>query len=237
MFITGTDTDCGKTTISLGVMAALQQRNWHVLGMKPIASGCAVTPEGLRNADALQLLAQSSHREPYTLVNPYAFAPPLAPHLAAAQLGETIDFARIIKAYRTLAATANIVIVEGVGGWRVPLTSTQFVSDLALALKLPVILVIGLKLGCINHALLTVESIHASGAHFIGWIGNQIDSNMLALNANLTTLNELIAAPCFGLVSWNTAIDASHIAAQLNIELLEQAALKMTFTNVITCSE
>lgn len=220
IFITGTDTDCGKTTISLGLMAALQQRGLRVNGMKPVASGCAMTPAGLRNADARQLLAQSSHRNAYALVNPYAFAPPIAPHLAAIQAGVTIDFAAIIKAYQTLAATAEVVIVEGVGGWRVPLTPKQLVSDLALALDLPVIMVIGLKLGCINHALLTAESIRASGAQCVGWVGNQIDPQMPELTANVATLTELIAAPCLGIVPWNTAINAQHIAAQLTVELL-----------------
>ncbi|PQJ96655.1 dethiobiotin synthase [Chromatium okenii] len=236
IFITGTDTDCGKTTISLGLMAAMQQRGLRVNGMKPVASGCAMTPAGLRNADARQLLAQSSHRNAYALVNPYAFAPPIAPHLAAIQAGVTIDFVNIIKAYQTLAATAEVVIVEGVGGWRVPLMPNQCVSDLALALEIPVILVVGFKLGCLNHALLTAESIRASGAHLIGWICNQIDPKMQALNANLATLNELIAAPCLGVVPWNTAVNAQQIATQLKVELLTRSiVMEPASTGIITC--
>jgi dethiobiotin synthetase len=198
-----------------------------------------MTPAGLRNADARQLLAQSSHRNAYALVNPYAFAPPIAPHLAAIQAGVTIDFADIIKAYQTLAATAEVVIVEGVGGWRVPLTPQQAVSDLALALDLPVIMVIGLKLGCINHALLTAESIRASGAHLIGWIGNQTDPKMQELTANIATLSELIVAPCFGIVKWNTPINVQQIAMQLNIELLTGAVMVMepAHTGIITCDQ
>jgi dethiobiotin synthetase len=237
LFITGTDTDCGKTTISLGLMSALQQQNLRVSGMKPVASGCAMTPEGLRNADALQLLAQSSHRAAYSLVNPYAFAPPIAPHVAAAQINVTIDFTKIINIYQMLAMTAEVIIVEGVGGWRVPLTPQQYVSDLALALKIPVILVVGLKLGCINHALLTAESIRASGAHFIGWIGKHIDPKMQELTANLSTLNERITAPCLGVVPWNTTINARQIAMQLNIELLRSSIVvaEPAHTRIITC--
>jgi dethiobiotin synthetase len=171
VFITGTDTDCGKTAISLGLMAALQSRGLHVLGMKPVASGCALEPSGLRNADALRLLEQGSSREHYDWINPYAFGPPIAPHLAAAEAGIEISLTRIVTAYLALEARADWVVVEGVGGWRVPLGPDLSLSDLPSALELPVILVVGLRLGCINHALLTAESIQISDARLIGWIG------------------------------------------------------------------
>ncbi|WP_295387538.1 dethiobiotin synthase [uncultured Thiodictyon sp.] len=200
VFITGTDTDCGKTTVSLGLMAAWQARGERVLGMKPVASGCDLSPSGLRNADALRLQGQGSHAAPYELINPYAFAPPIAPHIAARQAGIEITAEPIARAYRALAAQCDRLVVEGVGGWRVPLSPRLSGSDLPGVLDLPVILVVRLKLGCINHALLTAESIRARGCTLAGWIGNGIDPGMQAGEENLATLGELIEAPCLGVI-------------------------------------
>ncbi|WP_295398762.1 dethiobiotin synthase [uncultured Thiocystis sp.] len=215
VFVTGTDTGCGKTAISVGLMAALQSRGLRVLGMKPVASGCALTPSGLRNEDALTLQEQGSSREPYERINPYAFAPPIAPHLAATAAGVAIDLAAIVRAYGALDAKANLVVVEGVGGWRVPLGPDFSLSDLPAALELPVILVVGLKLGCLNHALLTAESIQSSDTRLIGWIGNQIDPEMLVLDANLATLANLIEAPCLGVVPWLDHPEPAQVAGYL----------------------
>lgn len=215
IFITGTDTGCGKTAISVGLMAALQATGWRVLGMKPVASGCALTPDGLRNADALALQEQGSSREPYERINPYAFAPPIAPHLAATAAGVAIDPTAIVRAYSALDARADLVVVEGVGGWRVPLGPDFSLSDLPAALELPVILVVGLKLGCLNHALLTAESIQSSHTRLIGWIGNQVDPGMLALDENLATLTALIEAPCLGVVPWLNGTEPERVAAFL----------------------
>ncbi len=236
-FITGTDTDCGKTTISLGLMAALQRRGLRVLGMKPVATGATCWSEvdlaitswaalskkfGVKtlkfNSDALQLLAQGSTLEPYELINPYLFVPPIAPHLAAAQINVTIDANTIITAYNHLATRADRIIVEGVGGWRVPLAPNFFLSDLAVMLQLPVIVIIGLKLGCINHALLTIENIRASGAPIHGWIANQIDPNLRERDGILATLTKLITAPCLGIVPWLDAATPQQIADYLRIE-------------------
>ena len=221
LFVTGTDTGCGKTEISLGLMAAVQTTGAKVLGMKPVASGCTPSPDGLRNDDAVRLRAQGSSEAPYGLVNPYAFAPPIAPHIAAGEAGIEIRLPTIEQAYRALAGEADQVIVEGVGGWRVPLGRNLFVSDIPRALGLPVILVVGLKLGCINHALLTVESIQSSGGVLLGWVANQVDPTMLSRDANLATLAALIDAPCLGVLPWLEAPTPSELAGYLHPELID----------------
>lgn len=221
LFVTGTDTGCGKTEISLGLMAAMQATGQSVLGMKPVASGCARSPNGLRNNDAVRLRAQGSTEAPYGLVNPYAFEPAIAPHIAAGESGVEIRIPNIEQAYRTLAGEADQVIVEGVGGWRVPLGPKLFVSDIPKALGLPVILVVGLKLGCINHALLTVESIQSTGGVLVGWVANQVDPTMLSRDANLATLAALIDAPCLGVLPWLEEPTPSELAGYLHPELVD----------------
>jgi len=218
VFVTGTDTDCGKTVVSLGLMAALQAQGLQVLGMKPVASGCQGAPDGLRNPDALALGAQGSRQVPYALTNPYALAPAIAPHIAAGEAGVSIELETLIAAYRELASQTQWVVVEGVGGWRVPLGPTLFVSDLPLALDLPVVLVVGLKLGCINHALLTAEAICARGARLLGWVGNQVDPAMLAREQNLATLATLIKAPCLGVVPHLEDPTHDQVAACLRVD-------------------
>lgn len=202
LFVTGTDTGCGKTEISLGLMRQLQERGLRTLGMKPVAAGCERTADGLRNADALRLQAQGSSVLAYEKVNPYAFEPPIAPHLAAAQAGRPVELAEILSAYQGLAASAERVIVEGVGGWRVPLGADFDVADLARALGLPVLLVVGLRLGCLNHALLSAEAILDSGCTLAGWVGNRVDPQMLLPEENLAALAERLAVPCLGVVPW-----------------------------------
>jgi dethiobiotin synthetase len=216
VFITGTDTDCGKTEIGLALMAALRQRGLEVLGMKPVASGCERTPNGLRNEDARRIQAQGSREVPYAQVNAYAFEPPIAPHIAAGQAGEEIQLEVIRACAEQLAARCDFLVVEGVGGWRVPLGPSLSVSDLPLALHLPVILVCGIRLGCINHTLLTAENIKASGARLVGWVANQIDPDMLVRDENLATLAALLDVPCLGMVPWMASPDPRHVATHLD---------------------
>jgi dethiobiotin synthetase len=218
VFLTGTDTDCGKTEISLGLMHALQRRGLRVLGMKPVASGCERTAAGLRNEDALRLQAQGSLEVDYDLVNPYAFERPIAPHIAAGQTGVEIELARIRDCARRLAARAGFLVVEGVGGWRVPLSPSLSVSDLPRDLGLPVVLVIGLKLGCISHSLLTAESIRATGNRFAGWIANQVEPDMQAREENLATLAALLDAPCLGVLPWLTSPSPERVADLLTLD-------------------
>lgn len=218
VFVTGTDTDCGKTEIGLGLMLALQRQGLSVLGMKPVASGCDRTPLGLRNPDALRLQAQGSTEVDYPLANPYCFEPPIAPHIAAGQAGVNIELGVIRDRARKLAARADFLVVEGVGGWRVPLGPKLSVSNLPLELDMPVVLVVGLKLGCINHALLTAESVRASGSRLVGWIANLISPDMLARDENLATLGALLGAPCLGVVPWMTPPEPERVAGLLTLD-------------------
>lgn len=197
VFVTGTDTEVGKTRISVALIELLQQQGLTVAGMKPIASGCEIIEDGLRNDDAMQLMAQSNINLPYELVNPYAFEPNIAPHIAAEQIGTDIDLAVIQQNFKQIKQQADVVVVEGAGGWLVPLNKTQTMSDLAISLDLSVILVVGIKLGCINHALLTVNAIEYSGLTLQGWLANQIEPNTQA-QAIIANLQQNISAPCLG---------------------------------------
>ncbi len=216
-FITGTDTECGKTEITLGLMHMLQEKNRSVLGMKPVASGAEITEGGLRNDDALRIQQQCSCQVPYELVNPYAFEPPIAPHLAANMAEQKISFELIKEYHERLIAMTDTVLVEGVGGWRVPLSTDGELSDLALALNLPVILVVGMKLGCINHALLSADAIKLKGLSLAGWVANIMDPQLLELEANLETLKQGIDAPCLGVVPNMLPVDTSVVADCLEL--------------------
>lgn len=220
LFVTGTDTEVGKTEITLGLIKALRALGWRVSGMKPVASGCGVTPEGLRNGDALRISAATSNQVEYGLINPFAFEPAVAPHLAAAQVGEQISFSIIGDAFQELSDNSDITVVEGVGGWRVPLGLEGDLSDLAEVLGLPVILVVGLRLGCINHALLTVESIDRKGLKLAGWVANAVDPAMALSEENITTLREEITAPCLGVIPWMENLTAEAVATRLDLRPL-----------------
>jgi dethiobiotin synthetase len=220
VFVTGTDTDCGKTEISLGLILALQRRGLSVHGMKPVASGCERRAEGLRSNDALRLGAQASREAPYGLVNPYAFEAPVAPHIAAGQEGVDIKLEVIRERAEALAADCDVLVMEGVGGWRVPLSASLFVSDLPRELGLPVVMVTGLRLGCINHSLLTAESIRAGGNRLAGWVANQVDPRMQVREENLATLAALVDAPFLGLVPWMAALETREVAGRLSVDAL-----------------
>jgi dethiobiotin synthetase len=216
-FITGTDTGCGKTEVSLGLIQALQQQGLRVQGIKPVASGCERTDVGLRNADARRLRHQSTRQVPYESVNPYAFEPAIAPQIAAGQCGVDIELSIIRECAEALAAQSDFLVMEGVGGWRVPLSRRLYVSDLPRHLGLPVVMVTGLKLGCINHSLLTVESIRACGSRLAGWVANQLEPNMQVPEENLATLASLIDAPFLGLVPWMPDPQPGPVADQLRL--------------------
>jgi dethiobiotin synthetase len=222
-FLTGTDTGIGKTWVGCGLITALRQRGQQVIGMKPIASGCRRTPQGLRNDDALRLQTASTVAVPYDSINPYAFEPPIAPHIAAREAGITIAFARILALAEALARHADYLIVEGVGGWRVPLGQDGDVAALAAVLNLPVVLVVGIRLGCLNHALLSAEAITASGLSLAGWVANLIDLHTERVTENLATLKQGITAPCLGVTPFLPAFAPEHLAACLHLELLHLA--------------
>jgi dethiobiotin synthetase len=222
-FITGTDSGVGKTRITLAVMRTLQQQGLRVAAMKPVASGCELSADGLRNEDALLLQQHASENHPYDLINPYAFAPPIAPHLAAARSGVTIDLTRIIAGYQQLAAASDGVMVEGAGGWLVPLNETQTIADLAVALGLPVILVVAIRLGCINHALLSAQAIRTSGCVLAGWIANHTMPADAQSADIVTSINQRIAAPLLGDVSYQPELEVDRMALSIDSAALRKA--------------
>jgi dethiobiotin synthetase len=221
IFVTGTDTGVGKSWVSVALMAALQQRGLRVMGMKPIASGCRLTADGLRNEDAEMLQQQASTPFAYDLVNPYRFLPAIAPHIAAAASGTTIDLARIADAAAILSAGADYLIVEGAGGWWVPLDATTTMAAIAEQGAMGVVLVVGLRLGCINHALLTAAAIAASGCPLSGWVATPIDRAMACQQENLATLRARLPAPCLGVMPWLAACDPQRLAAAIDLSQLK----------------
>ncbi|PWV74864.1 dethiobiotin synthase [Halomonas sp. A11-A] len=224
-FVTGTDTDAGKTLASAGLLARARREGLTTLGLKPIASGSEATPDGLRNADALALQAESVPAVDYTTINPYAFAPAIAPHLAARRAGVEVRLADLTGWLRPLLALKrDLTLVEGAGGWRVPLNDDEDLAELALAMELPVILVVGLRLGCLSHARLTAEAIKASGLRLAGWIGSQVDPAFATDDAlyrdNLATLARTLPAPCLGVIP-RLAADAAPAMAAAAADHLE----------------
>jgi dethiobiotin synthetase len=195
LFITGTDTEVGKTVVARLIVRSLAATGVRVAVMKPVAAGSVMTAAGLRNDDALGLMADSNVVMPYATVNPYCLPAPVSPHLAAREVGVTIELPRLQDSFAALAAAADYVIVEGAGGWFAPLNEQQFIADLAAALALPVLLVVGLRLGCLNHALLTVAAIRQRRLIMAGWIGNQIDPDFARMPDNLATLVRHIGTP------------------------------------------
>ncbi|HEK1007567.1 TPA: dethiobiotin synthase [Pseudomonas putida] len=221
-FIAGTDTDVGKTTIAAGLLHAARLQGLSTLGAKPVASGCSATAKGLRNADALALIDESSVKLAYEEVNPFAFEPAIAPHVAAREAGVALEVPALLKAMRhVLDQDADFTLVEGAGGWRVPLSDHANLSDLAIALKLPVILVVGVRLGCINHALLSAEAIARDGLQLAGWVANIIEPRTARLEENLASLAERLPAPCLGRVPKLKVATADAVAEHLQLDLLD----------------
>lgn len=206
-FVVGTDTNVGKTYVATALVQHFVRQGFKTVGMKPIASGCEVQQDGmLSNEDAEALAHASNVVAPVQLRNPYRFAPAIAPHLAAEQAGISIRFDEITQAYQQLADLAEVVVVEGAGGFFVPLNTTQTLADLAVQLDIPLILVVGMRLGCINHALLTVEAIRARGLKLAGWVANEIDPAMPMFDDNVSSLQQRISAPCLGVVRWQSVV-------------------------------
>jgi dethiobiotin synthetase len=220
LFVTGTDTEIGKTLVAQGLVHGLVCRGLRVAGLKPIAAGCARTPAGLRNADALALMAVSNVDLPYETVNPYAFEPPIAPHVAAADAGVRIELRRIRDSFAAARRVADRIVVEGVGGWRVPIDVRHSVADMARDLGLDVILVVGIRLGCLNHALLTAEAIAADGLTLAGWVANHIDPAMLRSEATSRALEERLPAPLLGVIPYQPSWEPSRVADLLDLALL-----------------
>ena len=218
-FITGTDTGIGKTLVACALLHALSSRGLRAAGMKPVAAGAQRSGGELRNEDAERLAAASSVTVPRTLLNPYCFELPIAPHIAAREAEVSIELEPILRAYHALAQRADVVVVEGIGGFCVPLNAREDTADLAQRLALPVLLVVGMRLGCLNHALLTVQAIRAKGLQFAGWIANRVDPTLAAAECNVAALAERLAAPLLGDIEFMAAPDPRRIAAQLIMPL------------------
>lgn len=216
-FITGTDTAVGKTLVSCALLHAFAQRGKRVVGFKPVSAGCDANDH---NEDAKQLRAASTVQATYGQINPYCFPHSIAPHLAARHAGSRIDFARILASFQELSGQSDVVIVEGVGGFCVPLNETQDSGDLAVRLNLPLILTVGMRLGCLNHALLTLRVINDYQLKCAGWVANILDADMPALQENIDALRQRINAPLLGVIPFQTHPDVRVAAACLDLECL-----------------
>lgn len=205
VFVTGTDTGVGKTFASCALLAAWRARGLRASGMKPVASGSEETPRGLRNEDALALIAASDPAPAYADCNPFAYAPAIAPHVAARLAHKPVSLGAIIAAHARIAADADRVAVEGAGGWLAPFSDTLAQAELARTLDLPVVLVVGVRLGAINHALLSARAIRSDGCALAGWIANRIDAEMPYADDTIATIAARIDAPLLGTFAWNDA--------------------------------
>ncbi|WP_188150122.1 dethiobiotin synthase [Teredinibacter waterburyi] len=232
-FVTGTDTDVGKTFISCALLKKAKLMGLNTLALKPVAAGCELTEHGLRNDDAVRLQAAATIKIGYEQVNPVALKAAVAPHLAAQAEQRSLQLQRLVGFCRGAMSPApkqprcDLCLIEGAGGWRVPLNATHTMAHLAVALQLPVIVVVAVKLGCLNHALLTVEAIRRDGLQVAGWVANLIDSEMPELEGNLTTLEQQLGAPCLGRVFELTGSDDANLAQAascLDLTLLGLAA-------------
>ncbi|MCR6495331.1 dethiobiotin synthase [Thermomonas sp. S9] len=219
-YITGTDTGIGKTLSSCALLHALRARGLRAAGMKPVASGCERIDGAWRNADALALQRAGEPGIAYTDLNPFALEQPLAPELAARDAGIEVTLAPILAAHARLAARVDALVVEGVGGWAAPLSASLMQADLVRALRLPVVLVVGLRLGCQNHALLSARAIAADGLHLAGWIGSQVDPAMARVEDNLAILRARLPAPCWGVLPYAPDGDPQALAAHLRVSTL-----------------
>jgi dethiobiotin synthetase len=217
-FVTGTDTGVGKSLVAAALLHACRARGYTTIGMKPVAAGCELIDGEWRNEDVEALIAASSVAAPRELVNPYLFRPPIAPHIAAEEASVLISSARIAHCFTQLATLAQSVVVEGAGGFLVPLGKTENMGDLAKALGMPVVLVVGMRLGCLNHALLSAEAIRARGLTLAGWVANRIDPEMPRFDENLQTLQATLMAPLLGVLPFFQQPDAHAAAACLRLQ-------------------
>lgn len=220
VFITGTDTGVGKTWFTLALIEALKGQGRRTNGMKPVASGGTYINGKLTNDDAKLIMQCCSELVNYELINPYVFEPPVAPSFAARQAGEIVDLDQIVASYNKLASACDYIIVEGVGGWRVPISDKIRTVDLARELAVPVILVVGLRLGCINHAILTAEAIRADGINLCGWVSNQLDKEYLHKEETLELLNEELACPNIANLEHMNHLDLAEMVKNIDLSFI-----------------
>jgi dethiobiotin synthetase len=222
VFVTGTDTEVGKTFVSTALVRALVQAGHRVAVMKPVAAGAEVTADGLRNADAVELMAAANVPAAYAAVNPYCLPLPASPHIAAANAGIRIETAPIVRAFHQLAASSDLVVVEGAGGWLAPINDAETMADVAAALDLPVLLVVGLRLGCLNHALLTAQAIESRGLRLAGWIGNYLSVRFDQARENIVTLEARLTAPLLDVVPF----EAQHASSSTQLSQIAVRRIK-----------
>ena len=218
LFVTGTDTGVGKTLVSAALLHALSAHHARVVGMKPVAAGTELINGVMTNEDVIALRAASTCAVPAELDNPVLLPDPVSPHIAAARAGVTIDIPHIVACHRQLLLLADAVVVEGAGGFHVPLSDLETGADLAQALGLPVVLVVGLRLGCLNHALLTLEAIRARGLTLAGWVANHIDPAMLAQDDNIAFLQQKLQVPLLATVPYQCVPDPRALTFNLPLE-------------------
>ena len=219
-FITGTDTGVGKTLAACALLQAFVKQGHKVVGMKPVAAGCVEAPAGLCCEDVENLRAASNVVAPQEWVNPYALISPVAPHIAAEQAGVEVNLEQIDRSFRQLSEMADVTVVEGVGGFVVPLNDRQDTADMAEMLGLPVILVVGMRLGCINHALLTAQAIRHKGLRLAAWVANRIDPDMSAFDENLRALETRLAAPLLGVIPYQAEFNPAAASGLMDLNIL-----------------
>lgn len=220
-FVTGTDTGVGKTFISEALLLAANDAGCSTLGLKPIAAGCINTPDGLRNDDALTLQRAMSLELAYECINPVALEPAIAPHVAAQLCQQQITLDQLIGSYQQACElNADFTLIEGAGGWRVPLNDQETLAHLPKALELPVIMVVGIRLGCLNHAQLTAEAILNDGLPLVGWVANEVDGAMSHSQESIEFLKASLSAPCIGHIPFQSSPEAIKIKTCLDIEKL-----------------
>ena len=215
LYVTGTDTGVGKTVASVALLHRLRSAGLRAIGMKPVASGCDRTPDGWRNDDALRLQAASHPQPAYDDINPYPLALPTAPQLAARAMAVHVDLLQLGDAYLRLAVQADAVVIEGVGGWAAPLDDGLDQVDLVRMLDLPVVLVVGLRLGCLSHARLTARAIQSDGVSLTGWIGNRVDPMFSECDDYVELLRDALPAPCLGVLPYAPDADPAHMSKYL----------------------
>jgi len=219
-FVTGTDTEVGKTVLTVALIKAAQKAGHTAIGCKPVSAGCDVVDGQWQNEDAVAIREAGSVPLSYEQVNPVALIEAMAPHIAAESEGVTLNADMLAKHIDGLPE-ADYTFIEGAGGWLVPLNDDETLADVATAIQTPVIMVTGLRLGCINHSLLTVEAIRAAGLKLAGWIGNCVDPDMVARESNIATLRQQIDAPLIGIVPWMGTYDLDQVIAELDFSILE----------------
>jgi len=225
VFVTATDTGVGKTLVACALIRAVAATGRRVVGMKPVAAGAQADAQGaLINDDVIRIVAASNVAVPRNWVNPYCFAPAVAPHIAASANKVDIGVGEILAAFRRLAGQAEFVVVEGVGGFCVPLNAREDTADLARRLGLPVLLVVGMRLGCLNHALLTAHAIRAQGLTLAGWCANHVDPAMPRAEENIAALIERLGAPLIARIGYMPEPDARSVAALLDLKAITAAA-------------